>query len=243
MKLLFPGTGASDWKEPDERGEYRRHASALLDDSLLIDLTESVLDQIPDPAAVTDVFFTHSHSDHFDPEALKALAPCRVYAHESWADAIAGDGISVIPLRVGKPVQTIGFTVIPMPSNHYSDRENEITLHFLIEKEGKRVLYATDGGWLTTGENRIMEGKALDAAVFDATVGEGHADDWQIFHHNSVEMIRLMRASLIKTGRLRETTPVFLTHLSQALHETQSALSQKTEKPMVVCYDGMETNI
>ncbi len=240
MKLFFPGTGASDWNGPDERGEYRRHASALLDDRLLLDVTKSVLDLIPDQAAVTDVFFTHSHDDHFDPEALRALAPCRVYAHESWADSIKGEGLKVIPLQTGVPVEAAGFTVIPMPSNHYSDRENETTLHYLIEKEGRRLLYATDGGWLTTRENQIIGDRKLDAAVFDATVGEGYSDDDQIFHHNSVDMIRLMRGALVKTGRLQASSPVFLTHLSRTLHDTQAVLEQRIERPLIVCYDGME---
>ena len=243
MKLLFLGTGGSDWNGPDERGEYRRHASALLDGRLLIDVTQSVLDMIPDPAAVTDVFFTHSHNDHFDPEALKALAPCRVYAHESWADVLAGDGFSVIPLQVNEPVQAAGFTVIPMPANHYADRENETTLHYLIEKDGKRLLYATDGGWLTTRENQIIGTKALDAVVFDATVGDGYSDDSQIFHHNSVDMIRLMRGALVKTGRLKESSPVYLTHLSRALHGTQAELDRQIERPLIVCYDGMSASI
>ncbi len=243
MKVVFLGTGASDWNGPDERGEYRRHASALLDGSLLIDVTRSVLDEISDPAAVTDVFFTHSHDDHYDPEALKTLAPCRVYAHESWADDIAGEGLTVIPLRIGEPVQAAGFAVIPMPANHYGDRENETTLHYLIEKEGKRLLYATDGGWLTTRENQIIGTKTLDAVVFDATVGEGYSDDSQIFHHNSVDMIRLMRACLVKTGRIKESSPIYLTHLSRTLHETQSVLEQRTEKPMIVCYDGMKADV
>ena len=243
MELLFLGTGGSDWNGPDERGEYRRHASALLDNSLLIDLTGSVLDQIPDPAAVTDVFFTHSHDDHFDPEALKVLAPRRVYAHESWADVLAGDGLTVVPLKTGVPVLAAGFTVVLMPSNHYADRANETTLHYLIEKEGKRLLYATDGGWLTTRENQLIGTKTLDAIVFDATVGDGYSDDFQVFHHNSVEMIRLMRGALIKTGRLRETTPVFLTHLSRILHESQAVLERQLERPLIPCFDGMRIEI
>ena len=243
MKLFFPGTGASDWNGPDERGEYRRHASALLDGCLLLDVTKSVLDLIPDRAAVTDVFFTHSHDDHFDPEALRALAPCRVYAHESWADCIKGDGMNVIPLQTGVPVEAAGFAVTPMPSNHYADRENETTLHYLIEKEGKRLLYATDGGWLTTRENQLIGTKTLDAIVFDATVGDGYSDDFQVFHHNSVEMIRLMRGALIKTGRLRETTPVFLTHLSRVLHESQAVLERQLERPLIPCFDGMRIEI
>ncbi len=243
MELLFLGTGASDWNGPDERGEYRRHASVLLDQSLLIDVTQSILDSIPDPGAVTDVFFTHSHDDHFDLEALKTLAPCRVYAHESWAESISGPGLTVIPLQAGVPVQAAGFHVIPMPSNHYADRENETTLHYLMEKDGKRLLYATDGGWLTTRENQIIGNRVLDAVVFDATVGEGYEDDFQIFHHNSVDMIRLMCASLRKTGRLRETSPVFLTHLSRTLHEPQAVLEQRIEKPMIPCYDGLKAYI
>ncbi len=240
MKAMFLGTGAADWSGPDENGEYRRLTSTLLDGTLLIDVTRSTLASIKDPSAVTDVFFTHSHDDHFDPEALRALAPCRVYAHESWADCIKGDGLNVIPLQIGVPVEAAGFTVTPMPSNHYSDRENETTLHYLIEKEGKRLLYATDGGWLTTRENQIVGDRKLDGVVFDATVGEGYSDDFQIFHHNSVDMIRLMRGALVKTGRLQASSPVFLTHLSRTLHDTQAVLERRIERPLIVCYDGME---
>ena len=48
MKLTFLGTGAADWAGPDERGEYRRLTSTLLDGCLLIDVTATVLDEIPE---------------------------------------------------------------------------------------------------------------------------------------------------------------------------------------------------
>ena len=69
--------------------------------------------------------------------------------------------------------------------------ETGIEQHY-IEKDGKRLLYATDGGWLTTRENQIIGNRVLDAVVFDATVGEGYEDDFQIFHHNSVDMIHFL---------------------------------------------------
>ena len=118
MKLKFLGTGAADWRGMDEKGEERRFTSTLINGTLLIDVTKSVLDSIDDPGAVTDVAFTHSHSDHFDIEALKALAPCNVYAHESWANEISGEGLKVHALRIAEPVSTSGITLIPMPSNH-----------------------------------------------------------------------------------------------------------------------------
>ena len=243
MKLTFLGTGAADWNGPDERGEYRRFTSTLLDGRLLIDVTRTVLDEIPDPAAITDVFFTHSHGDHFDMDALRALAPCRMYAHESWAGEIEGEGLTVVPLRIGTPVGAAGFAMIPMPSNHSTAREYETTLHYLIEKDGKRLLYATDGAWLLNAEHHIIGKKVLDGAVFDATIGDGHEGDFRIFEHNSIDMIRLMLKTLYKTGRLREGAPVYLTHLARTLHGTQAELEARTEKPFIVCYDGMEAAI
>ena len=239
MKLTFLGTGAADWNGPDERGEYRRFTSTRLDDALLIDVTRTVLDEIPDPAAITDVFFTHSHGDHFDIEALRALAPCRVYAHESWARAIAGDGLTVVPLKPGEPVEAAGFTVTPMPSNHSTGRKDETTLHYLVEKDGKRLLYATDGAWLRNEEHHIIGQRTLDGIVFDATIGDGHDGDWRVFEHNSVDMIRLMLKTLLRTGRLKAGAPVFLTHMARTLHAPQAQLECQTEKPFVVCRDGM----
>ena len=243
MKLTFLGTGAADWNGPDERGEYRRLTSTLLDGCLLIDVTATVLDMIPDPAAITDVFFTHSHGDHFSIDALKALAPCRVYAHESWAGEIAGEGLTVVPLKIAEPVEAAGFTMIPMPSNHSTQREYETTLHYLIEKGGKRLLYATDGAWLLNREHHVIGQKVLDAAVFDATIGDACEGDWRVFEHNSIDMIRLMLRSMLKMGRLREDAPVFLTHMARTLHGTQAEVEQSAEKPFVVCYDGMEASV
>ncbi|MBO4886146.1 MAG: hypothetical protein IKS52_09550 [Clostridia bacterium] len=243
MKLKFLGTGAADWNGPDERGEYRRLTSTLLDGCLLIDVTKTVLDMIPNPAAVTDVFFTHSHGDHFDIDALRALAPCRVYAHESWAGEIEGEGLTVVPLSVGKPVEAACFTMIPMPSNHSTAREYETTLHYLVEKDGKRLLYATDGAWLINGEHHIIGKKVLDSAVFDATIGDGCEGDYRIFEHNSIDMIRLMLKTLYRMGRLREGAPVYLTHLARTLHPDQATLERRTEKPFIVCHDGMEAVI
>ncbi len=243
MKLKFLGTGAADWHGPDERGEFRRFTSTLLDGRLLIDVTKTVLDQIPAGAGITDVFFTHSHSDHFDPDALRALAPCRVYAHESWAGEIGGEGLEVIPLRSGQTVQAAGFSVLPMPSNHSTGRPYETTLHYLIEKNGLHLLYATDGAWLLNQEHHLIGKTVLDGIVFDATIGDGYAGDFRIFEHNSMDMVRLMLQTLKKTGRLREGAPVFLTHLARTLHDRQELLERQTEKPMIVCFDGLEAEI
>ena len=245
MKLHFLGTGAADWNGRDERGELRRNTSTLIDESLLIDVTGGVLEMIEDAKKVTDVFFTHSHNDHCDIEALKKLAPCRVYAHESWAHHIQGEGLEVRGVKIGEEIKLpSGHTVIPMPSNHHTWIEGEAcTLHYLIETEDKRLLYATDGAWLTSREHEIIGDKALTSVVFDATIGDGHEGDYRIFGHNSIDMIRLMLKTMNKTGRLPVGAPVYLTHLARTLHGTQAEIEASLEKPFVACYDGLKVEI
>ena len=243
MKLKFLGTGAADWSGPDENGEYRRLTSTLLDSCLLLDVTSTVLDMIGSKEDIADVFFTHSHSDHYDIAALRALAPCRVWAHESWANEIEGEGLTVYPLRLDESVETAGFHITPMPSNHSSRREYETTLHYLIEKDGKTLLYATDGAWLLNAEHHFIGSKQLDAAVFDATIGDGHEGDWRIFEHNSLSMLRLMISTMQNTGRLKPTAPVFMTHLARTLHPSQAELERNAVPPFIVCRDGLEAEI
>lgn len=242
MHIQFLGTGAADWHGPLESGEYRRLTSTLLDWNTLIDVTSTVLDQLKN-GQVSAVFFTHSHRDHYDPEALRALAPCRVYAHESWAGEIEGEGLTVVPLKIGESVRVNGFTVTPMPSNHSTERAYETTLHYLFEKEGKCLLYATDGAWLLNAEHHLIGKKTLDAAVFDATIGDICPGDWRIFEHNSIDMVRLMVKTLYKTGRLKAEAPVYLTHLARTLHPTQADLERQLEKPFLPCFDGMEAEV
>ena len=240
MKLKFLGTGAADWNGPDENGYLRRLTSTLFDDTLLIDVTKTVLDMIDQPEAITDVFFTHSHADHFSIEALRSLAPCRVYAHESWAGEIEGTGLTVIPLKIGEPVKAGRFSVTPLPANHSTEKAYEQPVHYLIEKEGKRLLYATDGAWMLNRAHHIIGKQSLDAAVFDATIGDGHDGDWRIFEHNSIDMVRLIIRSMYEMGRLKKNAPVYLTHLARTLHAPQPILEKQTETPMVVCRDGLE---
>ncbi len=243
MKVRFLGTGAADWHEPDKNGEFRRYTSTLIDGHVLIDITRTVLDQISGPAAITEVFFTHSHKDHFDIEALRTLAPCRVYAHESWANEITGQGLSVYPLKIAQPVKVGELCFIPMPANHSTERKYETPLHYLIEEGDKRILYATDGAWLLNQEHHIIGNKKLDAAVFDATIGEGHSGDYRIFEHNSIEMLRVIAATLFATGRLREGAPIYLTHMARTLHPSHEQLQKTILMPFVPCYDGMEVDI
>ena len=96
---------------------------------------------------------------------------------------------------------------------------------------------------LLNREHHIIGKRVLDSIVFDAIIGDGHDGDFRIFEHNSIDMVRLMLKTLLKTGRLREGAPVYLTHMARTLHAPQAVLEQQTEKPFVVCRDGMTAEI
>lgn len=243
MKIRFLGTGAADWHGVDERGELRRRTSTLFDDSLLIDLTEETLSVIPAQARVDDVFITHSHEDHFSPGAIAALHPRRLYLHESWADEIHVPGVQTIPLTVGQWTDAAGFSLLPMPSNHSTSRPREQTLHFLLRRDNRFFLYATDGAWLLNRELKLMEGVRLSGMAIDATIGDGHEGDYRIFEHNSLPMVRIMVDTLRATGMLLPDAPVFLTHLARTLHPGKAALDRSILPPLVACHDGMTAEI
>lgn len=79
LKVRFLGTGAADWKGVDGRGELRRLTSVLVEDSVLIDLTPSDIEMIPEGCHPMVVFYTHSHGDHFNPDAALSVGVSRVY--------------------------------------------------------------------------------------------------------------------------------------------------------------------
>lgn len=243
MKIRFLGTGAADWKEPNERGEYRRLTSTLFGGALLIDFTASAQDMLPEGACVHHILITHSHADHFDPAAIAALSPAVLYAHESWAGEIGIPGIEARPIKIGEWVRAGEYEFMPLPSNHSTRRPHEQTVNYVLKKGDQLFLYATDGAWLPNRALHLMKGIQLDGMAIDATIGDGHEGDYRIFEHNSLPMIRIMVDTMKKTGLLKPEAKVYLTHMARTLHGSQKALEQAAAEPYAVCFDGMEVEI
>ena len=131
MKIRFLGTGAADWAEP-VNGEFRALSSTRFDEKLLIDGTMMVRDRITHPEKITDMLLTHPHSDHFDLELIRSLAPIRVHVHASWADRISGEGVEVVPFEYFESFQAAGYTVLPMEANHLPEPHDEGAVYFVL---------------------------------------------------------------------------------------------------------------
>ena len=94
MRFLFLGTGAADWKRPQDTGEYRRNTSTLVDGEMLIDGNETISEALPMLENVPAMLFTHSHGDHYSKPFLQRVRPRRVFCEESWAEEAGAPGDS-----------------------------------------------------------------------------------------------------------------------------------------------------
>lgn len=239
MKFEFLGTGAADYPKHSDAPGRRRYTSTLVDGSLLIDGTDSIIDFIDKVRSVPAMIFTHSHKDHFDKAFLDEIAPKAVFTEKGWAEEAGA-----IPITPCAPFEAAGFRILPLPANHSTKNKNEQPLCYILEKDSERILYATDGAWLLNGTyHAIKDGAPLDAAIFDGTVGDDFANDWRIFEHNTLPMVRTMKRSLIGAGLLKENAPVIVTHLARTLHPDHETLVRREKEfgnELIFAFDGME---
>ena len=261
IRIRFLGTGAADWNGPDDRGEYRRRSSVLVDGRILIDYTQQARDMLPRGCVPEAVFYTHSHRDHYNPEALLRLGVPKVYLGKSWisrawqdfAKASADTGLPVpeiVPLATGETIVLDGIAITALPANHATADLDEEALIYLVEKGPVRLLYATDTGGIMARAARIADfephkGKTpLTAIIMEATMGMGEKgdEDFRIFTHSSVNTV-LRTARMLSSRKLYcppEGQAVYLTHLARTLHPTQAELDATLPAPLKAAFDGLE---
>lgn len=258
--VRFLGTGGADWRGPAENGELRRHASILADGKVVFDFTPSAADMVPEGLHPQVIFYTHSHDDHYSPQAALQLGVKRAYVGNTWTERAQEDfrkasertGIpspEIIPLALGQTVEEEGLKVTALPANHASNFVEEETLIYLIEKDTTRLLYATDTGGLTAraagyaGVGQFSRSrKFLTGIIMEATMGLDYQPDFRMFSHSSVEVVRETVQVLSDNRRYipAEGQKVYLTHLAKVYHTSQAELDRTIPDPLRFAYDGLE---
>lgn len=260
IPVRFLGTGAADWTGPDQKtGEYRRLSSILICGSTLIDFTPSDQDMLPQGCVPQAIFYTHSHSDHYNPSAAMQLGVKRVYLGETWIErarknfreASAKLGLEqpeIIPVKVGEKYLEDGLVFTPLPANHATGDLHEQALIYLVESRDARLLYATDTGGIMAvaaqyaGIDAHRNGKPITGLIMEATMGIDHADDFRIYTHSSVDTVARTVRVLKSTRRYipRMGQSVYITHMAKTLHGTHAQVEKALPKPLKPAYDGLE---
>ena len=262
LLVRFLGTGAADWNGVDERGEHRRLSSVLLDERILIDFTPTDSDMLPRGFSRPDaVFYTHSHDDHYNPDAAASILKAgKIYVGDTWLDRAKSEltaaaekagrkAPSVTGLAIGQKVNVGDIAVTALPGNHATGYADEQTLIYLIEKGDVRVLYATDTGGIPVRAARIVgidahisSGKPISGLIMEATMGIDYDEDYRIFTHSSVGTVKRTADVLLSTNRLVAPAgqPVYLTHMARTLHGTQAEMDRQLPEPLRAAFDGLE---
>ena len=260
MKLTFLGTGAAICiKTPDSeiKEEQRRCSSMLIDSNILFDVPFQSFDRAKvlglDTSAVTDVFLTHSHGDHFIKDVLLKFAASAKTKLNFWCHKGAVENLRISPEEAEKiiihPVEimeqweTGGVTVTALPANHLTWGDEQ-PLHYIFEKDGKSTFYGCDGGWFMARTWEYMRNLKLDAVVLDATVGED-AGNFRIGTHNSIPMLRIINAALLQNGIMDENGKRIASHIAPPVYKMTRAEIEKAlgELGMITAYDGFEIEI
>ena len=258
MKIQFLGTCAYDYV-PELGTTFkncldknaRRSASALIEGHILIDCGDHTVEVLNilniDYKDIDILLLTHLHIDHYQPECIRKIAEAAereltIYVNKDGAFQLSQDlkGANVIIHSVDflqKIKVCNGIHITGLPANH-----TEYPVHYLLEKEDKRIFYAIDGAWIMYDTFYALRDIKLDLLVLDGTMGD-YEGDRRIAEHNSIPMIRLMLESFRKFNMCKSAR-VFITHIAPSLHKTHNETVELLRNDGIeVAYDGLELEI
>ena len=251
FNIQFLGTSACDFS-PKLENEFkdkfdmdaRRSSAVLLNGKYLIDSGVHILDSLriagADRETITDIFLTHIHGDHFDILNVKELAkfkksPLRIWLREDTRLPQIENTEYIKMTPYTKYEVEKGLFITGVNANH---DEAAFPQHLIIEKDGKKMFYGCDGGWMLTKTYDFLKNADLDLMVLDCTIGD-YVGDYRIFEHNSISTLRLMLPTFKNENIITEKTKVIFSHIAPSLHKPHNELVDiARELSCEVAYDG-----
>ena len=244
------------------RGNNIRHrTSVLIDNDLLIDFSPDTFSQSVslgiDLSRIKYILFTHTHSDHFYVRELYNILPG--YAHrknrgnisvlsssfaigemkkilggQKFADL--SKHMDFIELSAFDPLSLGDYTITALQARHPS----ESTFIFLIEKEGRRILHASDTGFFPESTWDYIAGIQLDIVSLDCT----HLTESGTPGHMCIEDDITTVRRLFQLGNVNSRTVFAATHFSHNGNLTHDEIDERLRlHGIVTSYDGLEIRV
>ncbi len=232
-------------------------SQAIVDDALLIDLPpDTYMHIIHGGLKIENVehcLITHPHQDHFYPDELSmrepgfsvVKKPLTVYSGET-AYNIVCDYIKRRHLQVNTSAVKVDpyesfmageYKITPLPANHADDLHSLI---YIIEKDGKSILYAHDTGILCeeAWEKLKKSGIKFDFVSVDCT---GVLLTGWVDGHLGLDTCVTFKNKLIECGAVKENTIYYVSHFSHNSLAIRDEIVPYAEKiGFSVAYDGLE---
>jgi phosphoribosyl 1,2-cyclic phosphate phosphodiesterase len=240
--------------------EVRARQAAFLPPDVLIDMGPDLLYAAQrfglNLHGVDTILVTHSHADHLTPDNLAYAkppfahnrhAPLKVWGNEAVISKIeearkeaGSEGYELRPARLHEPVPIPGDEAMPIRSNH---KEGEEALNYIITRDGKTLLYASDMGWYEEDALEILKGHKVDAAIFECTFGlEAAPREWA--RHLGLPEVARWKETLEAQGTLKPGAQVIITHFSHNNLRPHEELEEAARAHgIAVAYDGMRIRV
>ena len=229
------------------------------------DSYRQMLDNGLEYAKMHSVLITHAHEDHLAPDELAyrrgvfahiVTEPklMTVYGNARVGEKLAGktgEMLAFEPFSSFETKQIEGYRVTALEAAHCLSEDkptfpvtcrgkewhrSEEAFIYLIEKEGKRLLYAHDTDELSPKDLEYLRGKRLDLVSLDCTNGV-LVSRW--VGHMGADLNRKVKNDLLSIGAADEKTVFVANHFSHngfpGTEEIQALLPD-----FLIAYDGME---
>lgn len=243
----------------------RTRTQALIDDSLLIDFPPDAyahsIEYGINFGKLNDLLITHSHMDHFFPVELihrnehfahNTSGLMNIYgnatAEKAYQEAVNLPRFKRHPLdddikfNIVEPFKELqmssGHKVIPILADH---DQSEDCLLYIIESNGKRMLYAHDTGLAMCEKSwDTIFSYHYDLATIDTTMG-GKSIGGK-YHLGANDVVEF-KNRLLHHGCIDNKSVIVMNHFSHNGGLTHDELTQFGKEHGLLCaYDSMEVN-
>ena len=241
----------------------RARSSAIIDNKILIDFGPDNLLNIMryglDLTCIKTLLITHIHVDHFyladlnwrlpnyaslpKAEKLNIYGSTDIDTKEINAISCPNDSAYGFRINVQKPFEPFyseGYKITALPANHGTNNP----YIYIIEKEGKAILYANDTGLLSDEAFDYIKnsGVIFSLVSLDCTAG-ARPIDYET--HMNIERNLIFKTKLLSFGAANENTKFVLNHFSHngfgTLHDDISTTAEGLG--MIASYDGLEIEV
>lgn len=256
---VFCNCGFCNFARKNGGKNIRTRSQAIVNSDLLIDLPADTYMHFLNNGIcghkIKYLLVTHSHPDHFYYSEL--LMRNGAFAHNMEAEILevfCGEGVynkvieNGVPenVRVTKvlPFKPFGigeYNITALPARHF---EGDGALIYIIEQQGKRMLYAHDTGYFFDELFDYFTGNKIrfDMVSLDCTNADIPKSDTG--SHMGFDNIGRLLEKLKNDGVVDEKTIVYVNHFSHNGNPEHSLLCQKAKKlGAYVSYDGCTVNI
>lgn len=241
----------------------RTRSQAIIDGKLLIDMPPDTyyhaLTYNIDLSAIGHLLITHSHEDHFYPSDMIAKAEPYAYGGSAPSLQVYGNGaivnmleqaldgsglddvrkfITPVYLKPFVPVEIGEYVVTPLLADHMPQEECYI---YIIEKDGKRLLYGHDTGVFPEATFEYIKGRRFDLVSLDCTFGPTL---WEYGGHMGLPNNLAVKQRLEQIGSADGQTQFVINHFSHNSKMIHDQLVPYAEKyGIITAYDGMELSV